>query len=88
MSQQLKLAGVIEAIATDRKAGYTLRIRVLKSDIETDARLLELRSWPVSITMDFEDILELEPVIDYSDMDAEFDPDREDEDYGDTDSEN
>jgi len=80
MSQQLKLAGVIEAVATDRKVGYTLKIRVIKSDVETDARLLELRYIPFTMTLDYEDILELEPVIDYSDMDAEFDPDKDDAD--------
>ena len=63
---QLKLGGRIEA--------------VIKSDVETDARLLDLRFFPLELTMDFEDILELEPVIDYSDMDEEFDPDREDTD--------
>jgi hypothetical protein len=81
MSQQLNIKrGVIEAIATDRKPGYTLKIRVLNSDIKTDARILDLRYVPCSIILEFEDILTLEPVIDYSDMDAEFDPDREDDD--------
>lgn len=87
MSQQLKLIGKIEAIATDRKAGYVLKIRVIKSDIETDARLLDLRYFPTELTMDFEDILALEPAIDYSDMDEQFDPDREDFEDANTDSE-
>lgn len=84
MSQQLKLIGKIEAIATDRKAGYVLKIRVIKSDIETDARLLDLRYFPTELTMDFEDILALEPAIDYSNI---FDPDREDFEDANTDSE-
>ncbi len=77
MSQKLQLIGRIEAVATDKKAGYTLKIRVIKSDVETDARLLDLRNFPCELTMDFEDGLTVEPAIDYSDIDAEFDPDKE-----------
>jgi len=77
MSHKLKLIGSIEAVATDRKAGYTLKIRVIRSDVETDARLLDLRYFPCELTMEFEDALTLEPAIDYSDIDAEFDPDKE-----------
>ena len=87
MSQKLQLIGRIEAVATDKKAGYTLKIRVIKSDVETDARLLDLRNFPCELTMDFEDGLTVEPAIDYSDIDAEFDPDREDDDGEYSDSE-
>ena len=84
MSQLKFNKGVIESIATDRKVGYVLKIRILNSDIETDARVLDLRYAPCSILMDFEDPLVLEPAIDYSNI---FDPDREDFEDANTDSE-
>lgn len=71
--------GKIEAVATDKKAGYTLKIRVLNSDIETDAGVLDLRDWPCRITFDFEEPLTLEPAIDYSDIDPDGDFDNDDE---------
>ena len=79
----IKMA-VPDGLTTDSKVGYVLKFRVVKSDITTDARLLALYRGqiPVTIRLDpAEDLLSVDPAIDYADVDAVFDENEEEDEH-------
>jgi hypothetical protein len=70
-------------VVMDGKVGYTVKFRVLRSSSETDARLLALMRGKVPcklVLSPADEILDVNPLIDYSDVDAIFDPDIDEDD--------
>lgn len=73
---------MVEAMKTDAKPGTVVAFRIVHGSIQNYAQLLVLsqNNIPVTLTIEpAEDLLDVAPAIDYSDVDEAFDPDLPDD---------
>jgi uncharacterized Fe-S cluster-containing protein len=73
---------VVEPLKTDAKPGTVISFRTVDCGISVYAQLLMLSANNVPVTLAItpaEDLLTVDPAIDYSDVDAAFDPDFEED---------